>query len=266
MNFRPEFEGRIEIADMPEDILQRVAGRVEEGLFVRGSRLRANYAVIEQDEAHLRFTAQDRWTAINVGLNDVTIRRGGAAALTYFVTYWQWLKMCLMVGGAVAAAVLGAVLFTPDLLRRAWAEAPWVIALIGVNMAFWCFAWPWLLAAMHRRPAARCLESILLEEAGAAPEAVEAQRVTEWRSPVTLYGLPLIHVRWGSGSARGIIAIGSVAQGAVAIGVQAVGGVAIGVLALGGVAIGVIAVGGVAIGTIALGGISLDAQQGGFGG
>jgi hypothetical protein len=81
----------------------------------------------------------------------------------------------------------------------------------------------------------------------------------EYRSPVEMFGLPLIHIAQGIDPetgrpriARGIIAIGN-----VAIGVLALGGVAVGVLALGGVGIGGLVLGGVAAGVAAIGGFSI---------
>lgn len=82
----------------------------------------------------------------------------------------------------------------------------------------------------------------------------------EYRSPVEIFGLPLIHIAQGinpeTGAprvARGIIAIGS-----LAIGVVAIGGLAVGVFALGGLALGVAVFGGVALGlAAAFGGMAL---------
>ncbi|MGC9394711.1 MAG: zinc ribbon domain-containing protein [Anaerolineae bacterium] len=82
----------------------------------------------------------------------------------------------------------------------------------------------------------------------------------EYRSPVEIFGLPLIHIAQGINPetgmprvARGIIAIGSLAFGIVAI-----GGLAVGVFALGGLALGVAVFGGLALGlAAAFGGLAL---------
>lgn len=90
----------------------------------------------------------------------------------------------------------------------------------------------------------------------------------EYRSPVTLFGLPLVHValsgvvdgRVRRGVATGWVALGDVAfgillaAGGVAVGGVSVGGLAIGALPIGGLALGALALGGVAVGVIALGG------------
>lgn len=80
----------------------------------------------------------------------------------------------------------------------------------------------------------------------------------EYRSPIELYGLPLLHIARGidlrTGRprvARGIIAIGN-----VALGLFALGGVAVGGFAFGGVGLGVFVFGGIAIGGVALGGMA----------
>ena len=90
----------------------------------------------------------------------------------------------------------------------------------------------------------------------------------EYRSPLTLFGLPLVHIVMGMGInpmtgrpriAKGIIAIGNVAVGVLAIGgvafgVVSIGGLALGLATLGGCSVGLLlAVGGLAIGTVAVG-------------
>lgn len=80
-----------------------------------------------------------------------------------------------------------------------------------------------------------------------------------YRSPITLFGLPLIDIALGPsgdqlrGKARGIIAIGDIAVGWVAL-----GGVACGGIAAGGLAIGAIALGGCSVGILAaIGGLAI---------
>ena len=92
----------------------------------------------------------------------------------------------------------------------------------------------------------------------------------EYKSPVTLFGLPLVHFATGIDPrtgrkriAKGIVAVGDVAVGAFAIGGLAFGGVAIGggavgLLSLGGMALGFLAaLGGLAVGGVALGGMAV---------
>lgn len=96
----------------------------------------------------------------------------------------------------------------------------------------------------------------------------------EYRSRRTLFGLPLVHIRFGyrgMGVAKGIIAVGNYAVGLVALGgfslgLISVGGLSLGLLlSLGGWAVGGFAIGGLAMGLIALGGgaVGLFALGGG---
>lgn len=87
-----------------------------------------------------------------------------------------------------------------------------------------------------------------------------------YRSRRTLFGLPLVHIRLGSGRgpgvARGIFAVGNVAVGVVALGGISLGGISLGglsfgLLALGGLAVGGVALGGGAVGLLAFGGAAV---------
>jgi hypothetical protein len=81
----------------------------------------------------------------------------------------------------------------------------------------------------------------------------------EYRSPVEIFGLPLIHIAQGINPETGMprVARGIIAIGSLAIGVLAIGGLAVGVFALGGLALGVAVFGGVAVGlAAAFGGVA----------
>ena len=96
----------------------------------------------------------------------------------------------------------------------------------------------------------------------------------EYKSKRTLWGLPLVHIRFKNNSlvrAKGVIAVGNVATGVVAVGCVSAGIVSLGVLSVGlllsigclsagllsagCVAAGVVAAGGFAFGWLGLGGI-----------
>jgi hypothetical protein len=114
---------------------------------------------------------------------------------------------------------------------------------------------------------------------GVAPIALRRVFGKEYKSTVTLFGWPLVHISFGmdpmtgrSKVAKGIIVIGNVAIGAFSSGGLALGGVTFGgcsvgviscggfalalLLAVGGFAVGRTAWGGFAAGGIALGGFS----------
>ena len=98
-------------------------------------------------------------------------------------------------------------------------------------------------------------------------EAAFFNRVIEYKSKMTILGIPLVHVkmsRYGRPAvAKGIIAIGTfsfgiISIGAVPVGLISIGGAALGFVSLGGLAIGLLlAMGGCAIGALAFGGIAI---------
>ena len=84
----------------------------------------------------------------------------------------------------------------------------------------------------------------------------------EYKSSLTLFGLPLIHIASGVDpqSGKPLVAKGIIAIGNVAVGVLALGGVAVGGVTLGGASLGVLAIGGLAVGGVALGGLAIGAS------
>jgi RNA polymerase sigma factor (sigma-70 family) len=94
---------------------------------------------------------------------------------------------------------------------------------------------------------------------GANRLAAKAGPAWEYRSRLSLFGLPLIHIRIGGGlglrctPVKAWFVAGDVAYGLL----FAFGGVAVAPLAVGGLAIGLLPLGGCAIGLVALGGFSL---------
>lgn len=87
----------------------------------------------------------------------------------------------------------------------------------------------------------------------------------EYRSPWTLLGWPLIHIRFGEEvgkwrPAKGWIACGNLAYGilfafgGVAVGGVSIGGLAVGGVTIGGFSLGILSFGGLALGMFALGG------------
>jgi len=122
-------------------------------------------------------------------------------------------------------------------------------------------------------------QSLVAAQGTASPKEPRKHGVN-YRSKRTLFGLPLIHICFGTdpegkkmSTASGIIAIGDIAIGVVAIGGFAFGGIAVGglglgligiggimpglIAGLGGLAAGGLAVGGLAIGGFAIGSIAI---------
>ena len=95
---------------------------------------------------------------------------------------------------------------------------------------------------------------------GISHVGMQAMMGREWRSPTTIFGVPLVHIAYGRDPRTGQrrIAKGIVAIGDIAVGVLALGGTAFGAIAFGGVAIGLVSIGGCAFGlTLALGGLAM---------
>lgn len=110
----------------------------------------------------------------------------------------------------------------------------------------------------------------------------------EYKSKLSIFGIPLIHVHFGRGltKATGIIAIGNIARGifclgGVSIGIISLGGVSLSIIgfgglvlslligfggvvvspfALGGIAIGYFAAGGLSVGVYAYGGLAIGSE------
>jgi hypothetical protein len=125
-----------------------------------------------------------------------------------------------------------------------------------------------VLRALERNPNRRYQHAseIRLELEGIAGVAsklspeVSRKLSYEYRSKITLFGWPLLHVATGvdpatgrKRSARGLIALGSSPRGLFAFGDVAVGVIACGIISCGLISISVIAMGIVALGTAAVG-------------
>jgi predicted Ser/Thr protein kinase len=132
-----------------------------------------------------------------------------------------------------------------------------------------------VLRALEKEPERRYQHASELKTevegiSGLSPVALQRAFGTEFRSKITLFGIPLLHIAFGLDPktgrkrvAKGIIAVGDVAIGAlafggVAMGGVAVGGVSVGLVSLGGLSLGLmLAVGGLAVGALAFGGLAL---------
>src|SRR5437867_3873512 len=160
--FIPEFEGELELARIPDDFVTRVRRRVEAGLFLAGSRNRANYSVRSAGRDEIAFGADDFLTAYNVGLNDVSVRRRGSGALRYHAKYWRWTWSAVAHGAILGTILLICALVVPD-MRRQVDSYPFGAYLFGGILIFFSLLWPWLLTAFHRKYAEQALRRILTD-------------------------------------------------------------------------------------------------------
>jgi hypothetical protein len=161
--FSPRTEGRA--------FLARVAGRVEAGFLPGRPHFRSRYAVVSRSGDELAIRSENFWTDFNVGLNDITLRLARDGAVEYHVTFRRWLRGGLVLCAAFAAALLLVyVLPLPESLsvsaqvnRGSPAERAMNQTFFWGSLVWWGVAWPWVLAALHRRPAEGLLRRILGE-------------------------------------------------------------------------------------------------------
>jgi hypothetical protein len=157
--FLPVFAGRISVPAVPSDFSSRLAERVRSGLLVPGNRRRANYTVDSTGSDHLSFRAADLRTAISVGLNEVRVERRDRTTISYEVRYWRWTLYCVSLSLVVVLSAVCVMLLWGQKIQ-ALRYGP---LLFYFHMGFWGIAWPWILTALHKPFASRCLERILRE-------------------------------------------------------------------------------------------------------
>lgn len=96
-----------------------------------------------------------------------------------------------------------------------------------------------------------------------APQVIREEPKTvfhcEYKSRITVKGLPLIHVNYGFGDyrAKGVVAIGNISSGFLSIGILAKGIISVGIVSLGLLAIGILSLAAFAVGCVAAGIISI---------
>jgi RNA polymerase sigma factor (sigma-70 family) len=160
----------------------------------------------------------------------------------------------------IACIVGFSVAFVAVLSLPRQPEAHWFVGLIiGLAAAYLIATVALSLWSIRAR------RKLFSEMATSGSVVAEAPPVWEYRSKLTLLGLPFIHVRIGGIAARLKPVKAWIAVGDYAIGVLfAFGGIAIAPLSLGGFAIGLLPFGGCAVGVLAVGGFSFGAWS--FGG
>ncbi|MGH7490197.1 MAG: hypothetical protein ACREMY_32010, partial [bacterium] len=109
MTLTPRIEGAVPIRSPAVRFLQAFEQRVKTGLLLGKPHPRSNYRVTHSATGQMHVRAEDWWSAINVGLNELEIRVSGAGAAEYQVSYWRWAGYALGVSallGIVAVALL----------------------------------------------------------------------------------------------------------------------------------------------------------------
>jgi hypothetical protein len=160
--FHPEFDGELTLESLPDDFTARIQRRVEVGLLVPGRRDRADYHVRSLDGRTITFAARGIATTYNIGLNEVTICRGGRNQLQYHAEYWGWTRIAVAHGAVLGLLFVACFLLVPA-VQMDIASYRLGGALFWGMVAFWALVWPWILSAFHRGPAERALQRILRE-------------------------------------------------------------------------------------------------------
>ena len=156
------------------------------------------------------------------------------------------------------------------LLERYWTTHPVLLtwAVVGVSVGY-VLLFVWLAYWAINRQRHIGLEEAAKSQDGAAPAGSSLIGLSyEYRSPWTLLGWPLVHIRLGGKTdqrapVKGWIAVGNVAYGilfacgGLSVGAVSIGGIATGGVAIGGCALGLLTCGGLAAGVFAVGAVAL---------
>lgn len=162
----PHALGAFEPQQLNPRLLDRLAERVESGLFPMASDARNAYEIVEHTDRKLRFRSTNVLTGINVGLNDVTLTVDEPCKRVDFeIWYWTWARyaagLCLVLFSMVAPLLLVPRDAFPEALMQGIDRSRPVL-----NWSIACFfglCWPWILVAMHKGNAGGCLCQILEE-------------------------------------------------------------------------------------------------------
>lgn len=167
--FHPSFEGVWAPESLSGDFARRMAQRVRSGLLPAAKRRRNRYEVLSDTDESVRFRSTSVLTGANIGWNDVELRVDSRQRVVrYRVSYWTWAGYCvglgLVLALAFAALVVAPVLTGSYLLDESYYPSRSEVLFVALPiMAFWCLLWPWILVAMHKRPARAGFENLLNE-------------------------------------------------------------------------------------------------------
>lgn len=168
--FRPEFSGTYSPEKIRPDFARALAERVRKGLFPRASERRNRYKVVNESEGELRFRSEGLLTAITIGWNDVQVlidlspeTPGDRPKIHYRATFFNWAAYGVALCGFIGICLIAAASIFGGKYMVGYPAAKTVF---WIMVAFWGFVWPWILVALHKRPAARLLERLLSEVNG----------------------------------------------------------------------------------------------------
>ncbi len=170
--FRPIFSGTFSPERLRPDFIAALAKRVRSGLFPLASPRRNQYVIVEEAVDRLRFRSKGLLSSITIGWNDVQVQTdltpaspGTPPAIHYSVTFWDWTRYSVTLCGVIAVCLIAGF----SLLMPASRTLPITKIVFWIMVGFWGFLWPWILVAIHKRPAARMLERLFTEVNGTGP-------------------------------------------------------------------------------------------------
>jgi hypothetical protein len=171
MSVVPAIEGSVSIQSSSDRFLPAFRQRVATGLLTGHPHPRSNYVVSGAGPDRIEIRADDWWTAINVGLNTVTLRHVPPNTIRYHVQYWHWARYVLGLSGVLG--LVGVVLLLTFDVRGYIAEylssmIPGLsidqnLRVAWLMVLFWGFIWPWLLIWLHKRPLRGLITRLIAE-------------------------------------------------------------------------------------------------------
>ncbi len=102
ISFAPRFSGTVKIKSPIAPFLRQFKQRIDSGRLAGQPHWRMRYAVSKFSDRELSFAASTFMSAINVGLNRVTLREVGPNQIEYNVTYRTWAAYCVGLGAVLA--------------------------------------------------------------------------------------------------------------------------------------------------------------------
>ncbi|NQT84903.1 hypothetical protein HQ563_17940 [bacterium] len=159
--FRPQFSGTYSPERLRPDFISALAERVRKGLFPRASERRNRYALVNESDKELRFRSEGLLTSINIGWNDVRVQiespPDSAPRVRYEVMYFAWARYSVILCAFLGIAMIASWTLLGEIYGAHRSAAK---TIFWVMLIFWGFVWPWILVAIHKRPAAKALERL----------------------------------------------------------------------------------------------------------
>ena len=171
ISFAPQFSGTVKIRTPVAPFLRQFKQRMEAGLILGEPHWRWRYVVEEFSDSELTFGAATFMTAINIGLNRVTLHKVGPNQIEYKVTYRIWAAYCVVLGAVLALIGfalyffldIGEVIACQRILPDAGLNQAVGLAIYWGSIIGWGILWPWVLIGLHKSPVRKFLLRIISE-------------------------------------------------------------------------------------------------------